>query len=144
MKSDNQKKASTLHPIPSLERAWQQVTTDVVTDLPESEGKTAPTVFMDHLTKMVHFFPCIKEITTIKYIRLFINQVFRLHGMLEVIISNRDPRFVSKFWEKMFSLFGTDLQFSTSFYLETDEQSEVTISVLENFLRSYIEHRPST
>ena len=44
----------------------------------------------------------------------------------------------------MFSLLGTDLRFSTAFHLETDGQSEVTIRVLENFLRPYIEHRPST
>ena len=64
--------------------------------------------------------------------------------MPEVIISDRDPYFVSKFWEEMFSLLRTDLRFSTAFHPETDGQSEVTIRVLENFLRPYIEHRPST
>ena len=44
----------------------------------------------------------------------------------------------------MFSLLRTDLQFSTAFHPETNGQSEVTIRVLENFLRPYIEHRPST
>ena len=144
MKSDNRKKAGVLQPIPLPERAWQQITTDLVTDLPESDGKTAVAVFVDRLTKMVHFFPCTKEITAAEYARLFVNQVFRLHRMPEVIISDRDPRFVSKFWEEMFSLLGTDLRFSTAFHPETDGQSEVTIRVLENFLRPYIEHRPST
>ena len=144
MKSDNRKKAGALLPIPLPERAWQQITTDLVTDLPESEGNTAVAVFVDRLTKMVHFFPCTKEITAAEYAHLFVNQVFRLHGMPEVIISDRDPRFMSKFWEEMFSLLGTDLQFSTAFHPETDGQSEVTIHVLENFLRPYIEHRPST
>ena len=144
MKSDNRKKAGALHPIPLLERAWQQITTDLVTDLPELEGKTAVAVFVDRLTKMMDFFPCTKEITATEYARLFVNQVFRLHGMPEVIISNRDSQFVSKFWEEMFSLLGTDLRFSTAFHPETDGQSEVTICVLENFLRPYIEHRPST
>ena len=133
-----------MQPIPLPERAWQQITTDLVTDLPESDGKTAVAVFVDRLTKMVHFFPCTKEITAAQYARLFVNQVFRLHGMPEVIISDRDPRFVSKFWEELFSLLGTDLRFSTAFHPETDGQSEVTIRVLENFLRPYIEHRPST
>ena len=40
--------------------------------------------------------------------------------MLEVIISGRDPRFVRKFWEELFFLLGTDLQFSTAFHPETD------------------------
>ena len=44
----------------------------------------------------------------------------------------------------MISPLGTNLQFSTAFHPETDGQSEVTIRVLENFLRPYIEHYPST
>ena len=143
MKSNNRKKASVLQPIPIFEQAWQQITIDLGTDFPESEGKTAIAVFVDRLTKMVHFFPCTKEITTTKYARLFVNQVFRLHGMPEAIVSDRDPRFVNKFWE-MFSLLGTDLRFSIAFHPEIDGQSEVTIRVLESFLRPYIEHRPST
>ena len=91
MESDNRKKAGVLQPIPLPERAWQQIITDLVTDLPESEGKTAIAVFVDRLAKMMHFFPCTKEITAAEYARLFVNQVFRLHGMLEVIISDRDP-----------------------------------------------------
>ena len=73
MKSDNRKKAGALQPIPLPERAWQQITTDLVTDLPESEGKIAIAVFMDRLTKMVHFFPCTKEITAAEFARLFVN-----------------------------------------------------------------------
>ena len=88
MKSDNREKAGALQPIPLPKRAWQQITTNLVTDLPESESKTAVAVFVDHLNKMVHFFPCTKEITTAECARLFINQVFKLHGMLEVIISD--------------------------------------------------------
>lgn len=64
--------------------------------------------------------------------------------MLEVIISDRDPRFASEFCEEMFSLMGTGLLFSIAFYPETDGQSEVTIHLVENFLRPYMEHRPST
>ena len=91
-----------------------------MTALPESEGKTAPVVFMDRLTKMVHFFPCTKEITTTEYGRLFVDLVSRLHGMLEVIISNHDLRFVSKFWEEMFALLRTDMRFGAAFHSGTD------------------------
>ena len=138
MKSDNWKKAGALQPIPLSKRAWQQITTDLVTDLLELEGKTAVAVFVDRLTKMVHFFPCTKEITAVEYACLFVNQVFRLHGMPKVIISDQDLRFASKFWEEMFSLLRTDLRFSTAFHPETEGQSEVTICVLEDFLQPYI------
>ena len=88
MKSDNRKKAGVLQPTPLPERAWQQITTDLITNLPESEGKTAITVFVDRLTKMVHFFPCTKEITAAEYAHLFVNQVFRLHGIRDVPCTN--------------------------------------------------------
>ena len=88
---------------------------------------------------MVQFAPCRKEVTAEEYARLFVDTVFRYHGMPEVIISNRDPRFTSKFWTQLFKLLGTDLRFSTAFHPQTDGQSEVTIRVLENFLRLYVE-----
>ena len=91
MKLDNRKKNGVLQPIPLLQWAWQQITTNLVTDLPESEGKTAVVVFVDRLTKVVHFFPYTKEITDAEYACLLVNQVFRLHGMPEVIISEHDP-----------------------------------------------------
>ena len=89
-------------------------------DFPKSEGKTAIVVFLECSTKMVHFFPFTKEITATKYAHLFVNQVFRLHGMPEVIISDHDPRYVSKFLEEIFPLLGTDLRFSTAFHPKTD------------------------
>ena len=109
IKTNNRKRAGVLQPIPLPKRVWQQITNNLVTNSPELEGKTAVAVFMDRLTRILHFFPCTKEITTTKYARLFINQVFRLHRMLEVIISDRDPTFMSKFWKEMFFLLGTDL-----------------------------------
>ena len=144
MKSDNRKKAGEQQPIQLPKRAWPQITIDLVTDLPESDGKTVIALFVDRLTKITHMVPCTKEITTSQYARLFVDNVFRLHGMPQVIISDRDPRFVSKFWDELFSLLGTDLWFSTAFHPQTDGQSEVTIRVLENFLRPYVAHRPST
>ena len=116
IKPDTRKKAGALQPIPPPERKWSQVTTDLVTDLPESEGYTAVAVFVDRLTKRVHFAPCTKEVTASDYARIFVDTVFRHHGLPEVIISDRDPRFTSKFWTTLFELLGTDLRFSTAFH----------------------------
>ena len=70
--------------------------------------------------------------------------MFKHHGLPEVIISDRDPRFTSRFWRELFQKLGTDLRFSTAFHPQTDGQSEVTIRVLENFLRPYVERSPHT
>ena len=75
---------------------------DLVTDLPESEGKTAIAIFVDRLSKMVHFDLCAKEILVEKYAQLLINNVFKHHGLPEFIISNRDLRFTTRFWKEFF------------------------------------------
>ena len=74
-----------------------------------------------------------------EYAQIFVDNVFRQHGLPEVIISDRDPRFTGKFWCALFDLLGMDLRFSTAFHPQTDGQSERMIQTLENFLRLYVE-----
>ena len=77
--------------------------------MPELEGMTTIAIFVDRLTKIVHFVPYKKDIIVQQYARLFIDHVFKLHGLPEVIISDHDPRFLSKFWDELFAPLGTDL-----------------------------------
>ena len=51
------------------------------------------------------------------------------------IVSDRDPRFVSKFWKSLQRAFGTELNFSIAFHPQMDRQSERTIQTLEDMLR---------
>ena len=67
MKSDNRKQSGLLQPPPIPTRRWQQITTDLVTDLPESKGFTMIAVFVDRLSNVVHFAPCRKEVTGEEY-----------------------------------------------------------------------------
>ena len=101
--------------IPS--RKWAHVTMDLITDLSESNGFMAIMVFIDKLTKMVHLTGCKREITTMEYAQIFIDNVFYLHGLPKVIISGQDPHFTGKFWCAMFDLLKTNFQFNTAFYL---------------------------
>ena len=120
MQADHNKKAGLLQLIPLPEWKWPQITTDLVTNLLESEGMAAIAVFVDLSTKMVHFAPCKKDITAQQYARSFIDHVFKLHGLLEVIIFGCDPRFLSKFWDELFVHLGMDSRFSTAFHPQTD------------------------
>ena len=70
---------------------------DLVTNLPESNGFTAIVVFVDKLTKMVHLTRYKKKVTAMEYAQIFVDNVFRLHGLLEVIISDWYPHFTGKF-----------------------------------------------
>ena len=62
----------------------------------------------------------------------------RLHGVSLSIVSNRDPRFTSRFWKELQLAFRTRLNFSTSFHPQTDGQSERLIQVLEDMLRGCV------
>lgn len=59
-----------------------------------------------------------------KYVELYINEIVRLHGVLSSIISDKDPRFTSKFWKKLHKALGTRLNFNTAFHPQTDGRSE--------------------
>ena len=79
---------------------WEIVGMDFVTDLPKSSKNNfiAILILVCHLTKMPHFVPCHKEIIAEDNADLFIDNCYKLHGVPKVIVSERDPRFVGKFW----------------------------------------------
>ena len=109
VKSDHRAKAGLLRPLEIPTRKWAQVTMDLVTDLHNSYEYMAVAVFVDRVTKMVHFAPCTKEVTTFDSTQLFVDHVFRLHGLLDVIVLEWDPCFTRKFWRSLFDLLGMDL-----------------------------------
>ena len=90
---------------------------DLVIDLPESNKFMAIVVFVDKLTKMVHLAGCKKEVTTMEYAHIFVDNVFQLHGLLEVIIADQDPCFTGKLWCALFDLVRMDLRFNTTFHM---------------------------
>jgi len=65
-----------------------------------------------------------------KLARLYINEVVRLHGVLVSIVSDRDPRFTSRFWPSIKCALGTSLNMSTAFHPQTDGQTKTTIQIL--------------
>ena len=69
---------------------------------------------------------------------LYVSEIVILHGIPLSTVSNRDPRFTSRFWKELQSAFGTRLNFSTTFHLQTDGQSERVIQVLEDMLRGCV------
>ena len=85
---------------------------DYVTCLPKS-GKasyTAVMIIVDHLTRMAHFIPCHDEITAEESAELFVHHCYRLHGVPRTLVSDRDPRFVSTFWQALWRRLNTKLQ----------------------------------
>ncbi|GKG06709.1 putative reverse transcriptase domain-containing protein, partial [Tanacetum coccineum] len=70
--------------------------------------------------------------------RLYFNEIVARYGVLFSIISNRDSRFTSKFWQSMQEALGTRLDMSTVYHPQTDGQSDHTIQTLEDLLRACV------
>jgi hypothetical protein len=92
---------ASLQPLGILEYPWEIVGIDYVTVLPKSGlyGHPAYFLMVCHLTKMARFVSCHKEITAKESTNLFRSNFYRLHGAPKVIVSDRDPKFVGKFWQ---------------------------------------------
>ena len=95
-------------------------------------------VVVDRLTKSAHFLSVRTDYSLDKLAELYIKEIVWLHGIPVSIISDRDPRFASRFWGKLQEALGTRLNFSTAFHLQTDGQSERVIQILEDMLRSCV------
>ena len=92
-------------------------------------------MIVDRLTKSAHFLPVNVEDSLENLAKLHVYEMVRLHGVLVSIVSDRDPRFTSRFWPSLQTMLGTRLHFSTAFHPQTDGQSERTIQTLEDMPR---------
>ena len=81
-------------------------------------------MIVDRLTKSAYFLPVNVEDSLEKLVKLHVDEIVRLHGVPVSIVSDRDPRFTSRFWPSLKTALGTRLNFSTAFHPQTDGQSE--------------------
>ena len=111
---------------------------DFITGLPRVQGRDCIYVVVDRLTKFAHFFAIPSTYTAAQVADLFFREIFRLHGLPRFIVSDRDSKFMSVFWQELFSLCGTDLTPSTSYHPQTDGQTEIVNKWVEGYLRNYV------
>ncbi|KAI3750191.1 hypothetical protein L2E82_20820 [Cichorium intybus] len=118
---------------------WERITMDFITKLPKTTGGLDTIwVIVDRLTKSAHFLP-IKETDRMdKLARPYLKEIVKLHGVPRSIISDRDSRFTSHFWQSLQKAMGTKLDMSTAYHPQTDGQSERTIQTLEDMLRACV------
>jgi hypothetical protein len=112
---------------------------DLITQLPKTKsGHDAIIVFVDKFSKMVHYAATTTTCTADEVAKIFFDTVVRLHGIPRSIVSDRDPRFTSKFWQELWKLCGTRLKMSTAYHPQTDGQTERSNRTLEDILRHYV------
>ena len=96
---------------------------------------------MDRLTKCVHLVPTVSTVDAEASVDLYIQNVFRLHGLSSSIVCDRDPRFTSAFFQDLFKKLGTKLSFSTANHPQTDGQSERVNRIIGDVLRAFTNHK---
>ncbi|POM58158.1 Pol protein [Phytophthora palmivora] len=122
---------------------FRSMSLDFVFGLPaDDKGNTGILVFVCRLSKMVHLSPIRDKVTGKQAAQLFLDSVFRYHGLPETIVSDRDPRFTGAFWDTLFQLLGTKLTMSTADHPQTDGQTERVNRVLEDTLRNICAEAP--
>jgi len=116
---------------------WEMITMDFVSALPKTpNGYDKIWVIVDRLTKSAHFLPMKETDSMDKLAQLYLKEIVSRHGVPISIISDRDSRFTSRFWQTLQKALGTRLDMSTAYHPQTDGQSERTIQTLEDMLRA--------
>ncbi|GJZ16622.1 putative reverse transcriptase domain-containing protein [Tanacetum coccineum] len=109
---------------------WEGIAMDFVTKLPRtSSGHDTIWVIVDRLTKSAHFLPMREDYKMERLARLYLNEIVARHGVLILIISDRDSRFTSRFWQSMQEALGIRLDMSTAYHPQINSQSNYHSSV---------------
>ena len=123
------------------EKPWTHISVDFITKLPLAQGYDSILVVVDRLTKMVHFIPTTEKTLAEGLARLFRDNVWKLHGLPESIISDRGPQFAAGLMRELNEMLGIKSKLSTVFHSQTDRQTERVNQELEQYLRMFIDHR---
>ena len=136
------KPAGLLQPLCIPHRPWGSISTDFITGLPKTaNGNEQLCVWVDRLTKMAHFIPAPGNATAADVAVLFRDHIFRLHGLPDEIVSDRDPKFTGAFWTELTQLLGIGRAMSSAHHAATDGQTERVNRFLEEMLRHYVNPR---
>ena len=120
-----------------LEKAWTYLTVDFIMKLLLVAGNDAILVVCNRLSKMAYFVATIEETTTERLARLFRDSMWKLHGLLKSVISNRGLQFVAELIKELNKMLEIESRLLTAFYPQMDEPKVGVILVVLH--RTWIE-----
>lgn len=98
VKMEHQHPAGLLHPLPISEWKWETISLNFITSLPRTRKQhDSIMVEADKLSKTTHFIPVKSTFKIVEITKIFMKEIFRLHGIPKVVISDRDVKFTSTF-----------------------------------------------
>ena len=122
------------------EKPWTHISMDFITKLPLAQGYDSILVVCDRMTKMAYFVPTTEKTLVEGVARLFWNNIWKLHGLPESIITDRGAQFTAGIMKELNQMLGIDTKLSTAYYPQTDGQTERMNQDLEQYLRMFIDH----
>ena len=134
------KKQGVLQPLPVPQQRWQDFSIDLVTGIPEVHSHDAICCVVDRLSKERHYIATTKELHVKGLANLFLKHVWKHHGLPRSIVSDRGSQFISDFWGFLCKRLGITIQLSTAWHPETDGQTERINSVMEQYLRAFVNY----
>ena len=122
-------------------KPWSHLTVDFITKLLVVAGKDAVLVVCDRLSKMTHFVATTKGTSAEGLARLFWDNVWKLHRLLESVVPDKRSQFAAELTKELNRMLGIKTKLLTAFHPHTDGQTERMNQELEQYLRLFIKHR---
>jgi transposase InsO family protein len=116
---------------------WKEIAIDFIVGLSRTQsGYDSIWVNVDRLTKVAHFIPVKTTYSNPQLAELYMSRIVYLHGVPKKIVSDREPHFTSRFWERLHETLGTQLCFSSTYHPQTDGQTKRVNQILEDMMRA--------
>jgi len=116
------------------EKLWTHLIVDFITKLPLVAGKDMILVVYNRLSKMTHFVATTERMSVEELVRLFRDKIWKLHGLLESVVSDRGLQFAAELTKELNRMLGIEMKLSTAFHPQTDRQTERMNQELEQYL----------
>lgn len=140
-KNHCEKPHAPLQPNEIPKEPWEIVSVDLIGELPESSGYNVIWVIADRFTKQIHVLPTHTTLTAEGLAKLYRDNIFRLHGIPQKFIHDREPQFASKFMNEFYRLLGIEANATKAYHPQTGGQTERIKQEVEQYLRVWCHHR---
>jgi len=127
-----------LHSLQIPDSQWDTLSVDLAMELPLSSGHDAVMTVVELVSKRVHFIPMHMTVTAEGAARLFLHQVWKLHGLPKCVVLDRRPQFITRFTRELYRLLGIKLASSTAWHPQANGQMEHVNQELDQYLQLFV------
>ena len=140
-KSTCQLPTGQLHPLPILDAPWDTISVDFIVELLESNKKDAIIVVVDSVTKPSHFVGTVTTLSATGTAQLYLQHIWKHHGLPNKVVSDRGPQFVAEFTKELYWILRIKLAATTAYHPQGDGQMEWVNQELKQYLRLFTNQR---